>query len=280
MFCVAVAGCASALRQSRPRPSHVGAEARADLVAQALAYEQAKALPRTTQAAALYCEAARRRSGSAIQPGMDVCEWSRFRATMRSPHRSSRWPQLPPRARPALGFVGDRAALPGCFHRLDPTPATDARCPADPFAELPDGKGRSRMRSRCAALRRDTRLAWRLSLSNRTRAGLHEGCEGIDATHSRNGEPLQCQDPSTSATMCAEVSPTCAGCSPTTKAISPRCRRVQRRRGRRRLPGIPPYPETREYVRRVLSLYGNTQHPYDPRIVKPASFLPASDKPL
>jgi soluble lytic murein transglycosylase-like protein len=47
-----------------------------------------------------------------------------------------------------------------------------------------------------------------------------------------------------------------------------------------RYQGIPPYPETREYVRQVLRLYGNTQHPYDPRIVKPASFLPPSDKPM
>jgi soluble lytic murein transglycosylase-like protein len=46
-----------------------------------------------------------------------------------------------------------------------------------------------------------------------------------------------------------------------------------------RYQGIPPYLETREYVRQVLRLYGNTRHPYDPRIVKPASFLPASDKP-
>jgi soluble lytic murein transglycosylase-like protein len=47
-----------------------------------------------------------------------------------------------------------------------------------------------------------------------------------------------------------------------------------------RYQGIPPYPETREYVRRVLRLYGKTNHPFDPRVVKPASFLPASDKPL
>ncbi len=37
--------------------------------------------------------------------------------------------------------------------------------------------------------------------------------------------------------------------------------------------GIPPYPETRDYVRRVLRLFGSERHPYDPRIVEPSPFL-------
>jgi hypothetical protein len=41
--------------------------------------------------------------------------------------------------------------------------------------------------------------------------------------------------------------------------------------------GVPPYPETREYVRRVLRLCGNERHPYDRRIVAPSSFLLRSD---
>jgi soluble lytic murein transglycosylase-like protein len=44
-----------------------------------------------------------------------------------------------------------------------------------------------------------------------------------------------------------------------------------------RYQGIPPYPETREYVRRVLRLYGSERHPYDRRIVAPSSFLRRSD---
>ncbi|HEY7787596.1 MAG TPA: transglycosylase SLT domain-containing protein [Casimicrobiaceae bacterium] len=34
--------------------------------------------------------------------------------------------------------------------------------------------------------------------------------------------------------------------------------------------GVPPYAETREYVRRVMTLFRNPRHPYDPAIVEPS----------
>jgi len=37
--------------------------------------------------------------------------------------------------------------------------------------------------------------------------------------------------------------------------------------------GIPPYPETRDYVRRVLRLYGNETHPYESGLVDPSPIL-------
>jgi soluble lytic murein transglycosylase-like protein len=37
--------------------------------------------------------------------------------------------------------------------------------------------------------------------------------------------------------------------------------------------GVPPYPETRSYVQRILALFGNEHHPYDPRLVAPAPFV-------
>jgi soluble lytic murein transglycosylase-like protein len=37
--------------------------------------------------------------------------------------------------------------------------------------------------------------------------------------------------------------------------------------------GIPPYPETRDYVRRVLKLFRSERHPYDSRIVDPSPIL-------
>ena len=37
-----------------------------------------------------------------------------------------------------------------------------------------------------------------------------------------------------------------------------------------RFRGVPPYPETRDYVRRVLRLFRRAQHPYDPSVVGPS----------
>jgi len=37
--------------------------------------------------------------------------------------------------------------------------------------------------------------------------------------------------------------------------------------------GIPPYPETRDYVQRVLALFGNGRHPYDPDLAVPPQFV-------
>lgn len=34
--------------------------------------------------------------------------------------------------------------------------------------------------------------------------------------------------------------------------------------------GVPPYPETRDYVRRVLGLFRKERHPYDPKVVEPS----------
>jgi soluble lytic murein transglycosylase-like protein len=44
-----------------------------------------------------------------------------------------------------------------------------------------------------------------------------------------------------------------------------------------RYQGVPPYPETRDYVRRVLQLYGSERHPYDERIVEPSSIVQDAD---
>ncbi len=37
--------------------------------------------------------------------------------------------------------------------------------------------------------------------------------------------------------------------------------------------GIPPYAETRDYVRKITSVYKKTTHPYNPDIVKPSSII-------
>jgi len=43
--------------------------------------------------------------------------------------------------------------------------------------------------------------------------------------------------------------------------------------------GIPPYPETREYVKRVLALFRKDSHPYDSRVVAPSPMLALPDAP-
>lgn len=37
--------------------------------------------------------------------------------------------------------------------------------------------------------------------------------------------------------------------------------------------GVPPYPETRQYVKRVLELYERTTHPFDERVADPSPVL-------
>jgi len=41
--------------------------------------------------------------------------------------------------------------------------------------------------------------------------------------------------------------------------------------------GVPPYPETRDYVRRILALFRRAFHPFDPAIVEPSSIARFSD---
>ena len=43
--------------------------------------------------------------------------------------------------------------------------------------------------------------------------------------------------------------------------------------------GVPPYPETRDYVKRVLATYGEEEHPYDARIVDPSPAFGAALAP-
>ena len=38
--------------------------------------------------------------------------------------------------------------------------------------------------------------------------------------------------------------------------------------------GIPPYPETRMYVKRVVSFFGRSEHPYDAAVTEPSAIIP------
>ena len=41
--------------------------------------------------------------------------------------------------------------------------------------------------------------------------------------------------------------------------------------------GVPPYPETRDYVRRVLALFPGETQPYDPKVAQPSPALARAD---
>ena len=43
-----------------------------------------------------------------------------------------------------------------------------------------------------------------------------------------------------------------------------------------RYQGVPPFPETRVYVQRIVSLYGNSHHSFDKDLTMPAPWLKAA----
>ena len=43
--------------------------------------------------------------------------------------------------------------------------------------------------------------------------------------------------------------------------------------------GVPPYPETRDYVKRVSRLFPNQRHSFDPKVAPPSPILVDADKP-
>ena len=295
LFCVAVAGCAFAVAANAAE-TQKGAgvpEAPSELVAQALAYEHGEGVAKDQlKAAALYCEAARDGDPEAQYnlgwmyangrgvPRDDAVAASFFALAAASGHAG---------AIKALGFVGDaRGPLPGCFHRPDPSPATDEPpADADPFAELPARKRKIADEVAKLAPRYDvdTRLALAvIAVESNFEPGARstKDARGLMQLIPETANRFNVRDSFDVSDnvrgglaylrwLLAYYKGYIALAAAAYNAGEAAVDRYQ---------GIPPYPETREYVRRVLRLYGKTNHPFDPRVVKPASFLPASDKPL
>jgi soluble lytic murein transglycosylase-like protein len=296
-YWTAVAGCLlAAVAAAAQSPARDGVrEATSDLVAQATAYEHGEGVPKDQlKAAALYCEAAREGDPEAQYslgwmyangrgvPRDDAVAASFFALAAATGHAG---------AQKALRFVGDdRGRLPGCMHRPDPSLSQDAIAAngvVDPFADLPDWKKKiadevAKLAPRFAV---DTRLALAVIAVESNfdpRARSPKDAMGLMQLIPETAARFNVKDP-------FDVGENVKGglaylrwllsyykgyivlAAAAYNAGEAAVDRYQ---------GIPPYLETRDYVRQVLRLYGNTRHPYDPRIVKPASFLPASDKPL
>jgi hypothetical protein len=146
----------------------------------------------------------------------------------------------------------------------------------DPFAELSPAK-----RKIADAVEK---LAPRFSIEPRSRSrhrgriqlpagcALGRGRSRADAAHSGNGcARSTSRTRTTSPTTSAGGSRIFAGCSRTTRARSP-SRSPRTTRARRPSTGTGGFllRETRDYVRRILELYGSDRHPYDARIVTPS----------
>jgi len=294
-YWIAAAACALSVAASAADGPAVAVapDAPNDLVAQALAYEHGEGVPKDQlKAAALYCEAARDgdpeaqfslgwmyANGRGV-PRDDAVAASFFALAAAAGHAS---------AVKALGFLGEaRGLLPGCVHSSDPLPAPDAHTgAADPFADLPGWKRKIADQVATLAPRYD--VDTRLALAVITVESNFEPT----ARSTKDARGLMQLIPETAARFNVrdsfDVSDNVRGGLSYLRWLLAYYKgyivlaAAAYNAGEAvvdRYQGIPPYPETREYVRQVLRLYGKTWHPFDPRIVKPASFLPASDKPL
>lgn len=256
------------------------------LVAQALAYEHGEGVPRDPlQAASLYCAAAR--GGDAEgQFGLgwmyangrgvardDAIAASLFALAADQGHDA---------ARKALQFVGDvRGLLPDCMRPDPPVDSDVAQAEdVDPFADLPPAK--QKIAAMVTALAPSYAVAPRLALAVIT----VESNFDPKARSSRDARGLMQLIPDTATRFRVknafdmrdnvrgglaylrwllsyyrgEVALAAAAYNAGEGVVD-------------RYRGVPPYPETRNYVQRILALFGNEHHPYDAELAAPPPFI-------
>ncbi len=263
-----------------------------DLVAQAVAYEHGEGVPKDQlKAAALYCEAAREGDTEAqfslgwmyaLGRGVahdDAVAGSLFTLAAASGHLQ---------AQKALRLVGDQLGrLPDCMGSPEP-PWVDAEPGPDEgpdfFADLPAWK--RQIADQVAA------LAPRYAVDPRLALSVIQVESNFDprALSPRNARGLMQLVPETATRFSVvntldvrdnlrgglaylrwllayyqgQVPLAVAAYNAGEAAVD-------------RYKGIPPFAETRDYVRRVLRLFRSERHPYDERIVEPSPILTGSD---
>lgn len=260
------------------------------LVAQALAYEHGEGVPKDPiRAASLYCEAAR--SGDAEAQFSLGWMYANGRGVARDDAMAASLFALAADqghagARKALPFVGDeRNSLPVCMLPDEPPdePVFSAVPQAevfDPFADLPPNK--QKIAQLVAALAPAYAVAPRLALAVITvesnfdpKARSPKDARGLmqlipdTATRFRVKNAFDILDNVRGGLAYlrwllsyyrGEVALAAAAYNAGEGVVD-------------KYRGVPPYPETRSYVQRVLALFGDERHPYDPKLAAPPPFV-------
>lgn len=257
-------------------------------VAQARAHEHGEGVPKDlARAAALYCEAAREGDAEAqyglgwmYAMGRGVARDDAVAASLLAMAAAAGHAE----AAKALRFVGDdRGPLPACMGAIETAWVDDGPLPADgpdPFADLPPWQRKIAEMVEALAPRYEVEPRLALSLikveSNfEPRAVSVKNAQGLmqlvpeTAARFNVRNPFDARDNVRGglaylrfllAYYEGRVALVAAAYNAGEAAVD-------------RYRGVPPYAETRDYVRRVLRLYRSERHAYDARVAAPSPIL-------
>lgn len=278
----------------------LGSDAAHELVETAIRHEEGDGVPRSlARAYELYCEAARAGSPEALMR----IGWMYAQGRGR-PRDASIAETMFRRAAGADSDLRDR--LPDClrppyqivaYTEPEPEPARvlapattivkAAQPPSDPLADYPELQ-RSKLAGTVVALAREHRLDVRLVLAV-MRA---ESNFDPNARSPKNAQGLMQLLPETAERFAVrnafdpvqnlrggmrylqwllsyfrgDVTLALAGYNAGERAVD-------------RHRGVPPYPETLDYVKRIRALYPDDRHPFDAGVTEPSPWLPSHDAP-
>ena len=280
--CIALVACAAVAQEPAPaRDDDASA-----VVTQALAYEHGEGVAKNPiKAAALYCQAARHGDAEAqfslgwmYANGRGVSHDEGVAAALFSLAAE----QGHAAARQALQFVlADQAPLPDCMRPDEPVAVEAAvEPPPDPFADLPPGK--QSIAEVVRALAPAYAVAPRLALavisvesnfdprarSPKDARGLMQLIPDTAARFRvRNAFDIRDNVRGGLGYLRWLLSYYRGSVALAAAAYNAGEAVVDRYRG------VPPYPETKSYVQRVLALFGSEQHPYEAGLASPPEFV-------